>query len=494
MIRLLTSKTASTALLVPAALALAIGCGGAEGGGDQSASADSHADHAHDDHDHADHDHADHADHDHAADDHSTVAASSLTDSTSGAETPVRTQAAQDSHAGHDHGHDHDHDHGMEGPPPIVRNEEMIASGEGPRVTYEIGRDSVDFGRVTQGAVLNHTYDMMSGGNADLIITQIKPTCGCTVAKLNVENDEGEMVEYTFGDPIPPGRKLELPAKMHTKNKRGNQTVRINIFSNDPRAQMQLGMKASIDPFFNVTPGFLTFGKVSVGEQVTKTATITTAKGQPTLLSLVDHTTPAGASIDLTPKTPDADGRSRMWELTVTLGPDLTEGNLARALQIVSDIEIEGQELHEGEEAEVYEAGVTISAEVVGPFTFTPSYLSFGLVRPGELRTRSVRIDGHDTEFPLAQNLPTVRVVGAPVANEPGVYQDWDLTEYFVAEVKPVEGQNSVDIELRLEGLPEEKRGSFGGMLLVDLGHPKKPEIELRVTGVCRGGAVDTPK
>lgn len=484
MTRLLSPKFASSALLVPAALALAIGCGGAESGGDQAATADSHADHAHDDHDHTDH-----ADHDHAGEDHADVDTASLTDATSGAEMPVRTDAA-DSHAGHDHaGHDHDHDHGVEGPPPVVRNEEMIASGEGPRVTYEIGRDSVDFGRVTQGAVLNHTYDMMSAGNADLIITQIKPTCGCTVAKLNVENDEGEMVEYTFGDPIPPGRKLELPAKMHTKNKRGNQSVRINIFSNDPRAQMQLGMKASIDPFFNVNPGFLTFGKISVGEEITKTATISTAKGKPTMLSLVEHTTPAGASIQLTPKSPDPEGRSRMWELTVTLGPDLPEGNLARKLQLVSDIEIEGQELHEGEEPATYETGITVSAEIVGPFTFSPSYLSFGLVRPGELRTRSVRIDGHDSEFPLAQNLPKVRVVGLPVQDQPGVYEEWDLTEYFVAEVKPVEGQNSADIELRLEGLPEEKRGSFGGMLLVDLGHPKKPDIELRITGVCRGGA-----
>lgn len=394
---------------------------------------------------------------------------------------------AADPHAGHDHGAG---EHGIEGPPPIVVNEEMIKSGEGPRVTYDIGRDSVDFGRVTQGAVLHHTYDLNSAGNQDLIITQIKPTCGCTVAKLMVEDDNGEMVEYVYGDPIKVGRKMELPAKMHTKNKRGNQTVRINVFSNDPRATMQLGMTASIDPFFNINPGFLTFGKISVGEEVVKSATITTAKGQPMMLSLMEHTKPAGASVALDAKNPDADGRSRSWELTVTLGPDLPEGNLARQLQLISDIEIEGQELAEGDQPEMYEASLTVSAEVVGPFTYTPSYLSMGLVRPGELRTRSVRIDGHDDKFLLAEHLPTLRIVGLPVPNEPGVYEEWDLAEYFVAEAKAVEGQNAIDIELRLDGLPEDKRGSFGGMLLVETNHPTKGEIPLRITGVCRGGAI----
>lgn len=493
MTRIFSSNAFLTAALAPAALLFAVSCGGSEeastAGG---ASASTQADHA--DHDGHDHDvEVAHADHDEAAghDDHAHEGEAE-------AEVDLKAQAAamnaarnalndNDPHAGHDHAPG---EHGTAGPPPIVVNEEMIASGEGPRVTYDIGRDTVDFGRVTQGAVLHHTYDLHSAGNQDLVITQIKPTCGCTVAKLMVENEAGEMVEYVYGDPIKPGRKMELPAKMHTKNKRGNQTVRINVFSNDPRATMQLGMTASIDPFFNINPGFLTFGKISVGEEIVKTATISTAKGQPMSLSIREHTQPAGASITLEPKNPDADGRSRSWELTVTLGPDLPEGNLARQLQLLSDIEIEGQELAEGEVPETYEASVTVSAEVVGPFTYTPAYLSMGLVRPGELRTRSVRIDGHDANFLLAENLPSLRIVGLPIPNEPGAYEAWDLAEFFVAEVKPVEGQNAIDVELRLEGLPEDKRGSFGGMLVVDLNHPTKKEIPLRITGVCRGGAV----
>jgi Protein of unknown function (DUF1573) len=493
MTRLFTSNAFLTAALVPAALLFAVGCGGSDeattGGGTTASTVADHDDH--DGHDHDGHDHdADHGAHDesdgHDHDGHAHGDDDLDLKALAAAQNAKRTPAA-DPHAGHNHAPG---EHGVDGPPPVVVNEEMIASGEGPRVTYDVGRDTVDFGRVTQGAVLHHTYELHSAGNQDLVITQIKPTCGCTVAKLMVENDSGEMVEYVYGDPIQPGRKMELPAKMHTKNKRGNQTVRINVFSNDPRATMQLGMTSSIDPFFNINPGFLTFGKISVGEEVVKTASISTAKGQPMMLTMQEHTKPAGAAITLEAKNPDADGRSRLWELKVTLGPDLPEGNLARQLQLVSDIEIEGQELEEGEQPDTYSASVTVSAEVVGPFTYTPAYLSMGLVRPGELRTRSVRVDGHDVNFKLSENLPSLRIVGLPVPNEPGVYEDWDLAEFFVAEVKPVEGQNAIDVELRLEGLPEDKRGSFGGMLVVELDHPAKKEIPLRITGVCRGGAV----
>ncbi|MCA8981875.1 MAG: DUF1573 domain-containing protein [Planctomycetes bacterium] len=489
MTRFLSSNSLLFAALAPAALLFSVSCGGS----DQAATTDGQAASTHADRGHADDlaaaNHAETSGHDdHAHDDHAHdgEAEQEVDMKAKAAEMNAAREALNDAHAGHDHGPG---EHGVEGPPPIVVNEEMIASGDGPRVTYEIGRDSVDFGRVTQGAVLHHTYDLQSAGNQDLIITQIKPTCGCTVAKLLVENEAGEMVEYVYGDPIKPGSKMELPAKMHTKNKRGNQTVRINVFSNDPRATMQLGMTASIDPFFNINPGFLTFGKISVGEEVIKTASISTAKGQPMMLTILEHTQPAGARVTLEPKNPDADGRSRSWELTVALGPDLPEGNLARQLQLVSDIEIEGQELREGDVSEKYQASVTVSAEVVGPFTYTPAYLSMGLVRPGELRTRSVRIDGHDANYLLSEHTPSLRIVGLPVPNEPGAYEDWDLAEFFVAEVKPVEGQNAIDVELRLEGLPEDKRGSFGGMLVVDMDHPTKKEIPLRITGVCRGGA-----
>ena len=476
MTRNLTSNVLLTGALVPAALLFAIGCGGST---DATDATDATASTSSEDGEHAahdDHDGPDHVDHDGADDEHTPSVVK-------GVPVGPATGAANDPHAGHDHA-----DHGPEGPPPIKVDEEMLASGEGPRLTYDVGRDKVEFGRVTQGAVLHHTFDLESAGNTDLVITQIKPTCGCTVAKLLVANEADEMVEYTYGDPIKPGTKMELPAKMHTKNKRGNQNVRINIFSNDPRATMQLGMLSTIDPFFNINPSFMTFGKISVGEEVTKTASISTAKGQPMLLTLLEHTRPAGAQVELKAKNPDAEGRSRAWELTVSLGPDLAEGNLARQMQLVSDILIEGQEPREGQEPMMYEASLTVSAEIVGPFTYSPSYLSMGLVRPGEVKTRSVRIDGHDLEFPLADNLPSLRITGLPVQGEPGVYNEWDLTEYFVASVKPVEGQNSIDVELRLEGLPEEKRGSFGGMLVVDLGHPSKKEIPLRITGVCRGG------
>jgi len=108
-----------------------------------------------------------------------------------------------------------------------------------------------------QGTVADHEFELTNDGTEDLIIKQVKPTCGCTVAQVMVENEAGEIVDYTFGDAIVPGRKVRVPAKLHTKNKSGHQTTRINIFSNDPRGTIQLGLEADIDPFFNIAPRFL---------------------------------------------------------------------------------------------------------------------------------------------------------------------------------------------------------------------------------------------
>ena len=57
---------------------------------------------------------------------------------------------------------------------------------------------------------------------------------------------DGAMGPYTFGNPIPPGRKIEIQATLHTQNKRGHASSRINMFTNDPRGQVSLGLEAEM--------------------------------------------------------------------------------------------------------------------------------------------------------------------------------------------------------------------------------------------------------
>ncbi len=66
----------------------------------------------------------------------------------------------------------------------------------GPILTWEKG--SHDFGEVVQGNKVEHTYKFTNTGNEPLIITNVIPSCGCTLPKS------------WSRDPIMPGGSGEL--------------------------------------------------------------------------------------------------------------------------------------------------------------------------------------------------------------------------------------------------------------------------------------------
>jgi len=475
-------KLFSTLLLAAPATLFALGCSAevqptATPSGTSSATGD-HDDH--DGHDHADHDETDvdeagHTEgdgHDHDAD---------------AAAKPATAAPVVDD--GHDHAPGEEHDHATDGL--VINNPPPLGDANGARLMYRVGEEAHTFGRLMQGTVAEHTFELRNEGNEALIIKQVKPTCGCTVAQVEVENDEGVFVSYTFGDPIAPNARVSVPAKLHTKNKSGHQTTRINVFSNDPRGTIQLGLEADIDPFFSIAPRFLNFGQISVGDVVNKKAVLSTTKGDPVKLELVEQSLPSGSDCVLTAINPDAEGRAARWDLDVTLGPDLTEGNLARAVNVISDVPIPGAE--EGIDGKAtYAATITISAQVVGPFSFNPPYVSMGLVRPGQVAARTVTIESHDEDYSFADHVPQIRIVGLqnPGTGADGAvsYREWEYADAFTPTVRPVEGKNAVEVELRLEGMPDNATGSFRGTLVIDLDHPDKKQIALVITGVCRGG------
>jgi hypothetical protein len=145
---------------------------------------------------------------------------------------------------------------------------------------------------------------------------------------------------------------------------------------------------------------------------------------------------------------------------------------------IKSDIEIPGGEKLPSGAPPVYEVSMPVMARVTGMISYTPAFVSLGLIRPGQVVSRSVRITSHDPDFKIPE--PKVIVSGRGGA-------DWEFTDRFSTVIRPVAGENSVDVELRLDGMPDTLNGSFTGELTIQIGHAEKPEIKLPITGVCRG-------
>jgi hypothetical protein len=405
---------------------------------------------------------------------------------TAAAPAPVAGEPVEHDHDG-DGVADHPEEAGAEAAPAAVAHEEIERSaGARPgKPRLDVDETDHDFGTAVEGERLSHTFHLKSTGDTDLIINSAKPTCGCTVAKVAVLAEDGETSEYKMGDPLPPGTELELLARLDTKNKHNLASSKINIFCNDPRSTVTLGLKAQVDQYFQISPASLAFGEISVADVVSKTFTVSGKKPGPFLLSQDGRTTPPGMVVELQPQNADADGKAEVWTVKVTLGPDCREGNLGFPVQLRSDEEVAGAQKLKGGEMPTYGASVMVTAKVRGLISWEPQYLSFGLVRPGQVVSRSLSVATFDGDFAFNADDISIRLTG-PNDQQP----DFPWASSFSHVITPSEDNQSFRVELTLDGLPEEADGSFQGRVMISTGHPQKPEIPVLFSGVCRPGVV----
>ena len=66
-------------------------------------------------------------------------------------------------------------------------------------ITWEEGQNIHDFGELVQGDSRSHTFQIRNEGEGDLVIQQIRPSCGCTVAQTSIVAADGTLTPYTMG-------------------------------------------------------------------------------------------------------------------------------------------------------------------------------------------------------------------------------------------------------------------------------------------------------
>jgi Protein of unknown function (DUF1573) len=368
------------------------------------------------------------------------------------------------------------HDHRQPDPSANLLRGEMERNGR-----LDVEQSDFDFGNAVEGEVLSHTFGLKSSGPGDLMIMSAKPTCGCTVGTVEVKaGDEWRL--YNFGDKVTPGTELRLNASLDTKNKKSLAASKINIFCNDPRGTVTLGLTAKLDSYFNVAPNAIDFGEMSVADAATRRIEVSAKQPGAFLLNLEPVAATQGFKVKLEPVAPDADGRSERWNVEVELGPDAPEGNLGLAVSLSSDREIAGAKA--GPDGKTPHYGVTVmcSARVRGLISFEPHYLSFGLVRPGQVVPRTFTVKSYDPDFTFPSDL-AAHFIGAN-DNTP----EFKWADHFSSTIRPSADGKGVDVELTLNGLPQDADGSFQGRLVLATGHPKKPEVQVLFSGVCRAG------
>lgn len=84
-----------------------------------------------------------------------------------------------------------------------------------------------DFGVVTEGTVVETTFQLTNNGKEKLLIRKTKENCGCTKAKVEKSK-------------IKSGQSIQMKVTFDTTGRRGRQYKTVTIFSNDPTAPSQM--------------------------------------------------------------------------------------------------------------------------------------------------------------------------------------------------------------------------------------------------------------
>lgn len=106
--------------------------------------------------------------------------------------------------------------------------EDMISTDvvENPtEITFE--KDSYDFGDIRQGDTVSHDFKFTNTGSHDLIITNARGTCGCTVPEWPKE-------------PIKPGESNVIKVQFNSKNKKGAQNKTVTITANTKPSETKI--------------------------------------------------------------------------------------------------------------------------------------------------------------------------------------------------------------------------------------------------------------
>lgn len=98
----------------------------------------------------------------------------------------------------------------------------------------EFEQTEFNSGKITQGEVLNYVYRFENTGDAPLVISSVKGSCGCTIPR-----------SYPTGK-ILPGEGGEIEVEFNSDNKWGEQTITISVATNTIPATTMLYIKSDI--------------------------------------------------------------------------------------------------------------------------------------------------------------------------------------------------------------------------------------------------------
>lgn len=114
------------------------------------------------------------------------------------------------------------------------KDQNILNVVDGPKITF--AKKVHDFGTINEGDVVETTFEFKNTGNAPLLISRIKASCGCTLPSKWKKEE------------ILPGEASSFVVKFNSRHKPNRQSKKITVYSNTPKGTDFVTIKAQVIP------------------------------------------------------------------------------------------------------------------------------------------------------------------------------------------------------------------------------------------------------
>jgi hypothetical protein len=115
-----------------------------------------------------------------------------------------------------------------------AQTSKVVVSQKLPKITFT-EKGIYDFGDLTEGDTVEHSFAFVNTGEFPLIINNITASCGCTTPEWPRE-------------PVAPGAKSSIRVRFNSRGKVGQQNKTITVFANTDPSMTDLQFKALVNP------------------------------------------------------------------------------------------------------------------------------------------------------------------------------------------------------------------------------------------------------
>jgi hypothetical protein len=296
-----------------------------------------------------------------------------------------------------------------------------------------------DVGTIAKGEKIVHDFVLRNEGSAPLEVTSVTPACGCTVAE--------------FDKVIAPGQTGKVHAVVDTTTFNGPIAKGVTVYTNDAEnPKIELTIRAKVEPYINVKPGYARYITVKGESQGTIAQTLWAPDGTPFEVVKAESPLP-GLNLayrEATESERQPDGKGKQWRVEMTLGDAARVGPIADYVTITTN--------HPKQKV----VQIPVSGFVRPVIAVTPPVADFGQIQLQEPLRKALNLRNFATE--------SINITGVK-SSIPGVD----------AQLEPLEPGREYQVRVTLK--PELGKGPFNGKLMVTTDSPKTQVIEVEVKG-----------